>query len=81
MTVEILTCTQCANHKIVPDPDPHDWFCDDDCAVMCKLSEKKPVMVGSNYQCSEPMVTVACRPYNVDKETAIPSWCPLKKKD
>lgn len=57
-------CTDCPAHNILPDPDPDDWFCDDDVKVVCEH------MRGKN-------ITVACRPYNIRKECAVPSWCPL----
>ena len=28
-------CSKCKYGKVVPDPDPDDWFNDDDCAVFC----------------------------------------------
>ncbi len=59
-------CIQCPNHDIRPDPDPHDWFCDDDMKVVCMLNERN--------------CTSACRPYNVERETTPPpEWCPLNK--
>jgi len=50
---------------VKPDPDPLDSFCDDDVKVVCTKAD--PVRE----------VTVACRPYNVKKETPRPVWCPL----
>lgn len=78
--MEVESCIQCPAHRVVADPDPFDWFCDDDCAVLCTKSEKKPEQLGSGaYRCVEPMVTVGCRPYNLEKETPPPDWCPLRK--
>lgn len=58
------SCLDCPSHKVLPDPDPSDWFCDDDVKVEC----------GSALR----MVTVACRPYNTRKETSpVPDWCPI----
>lgn len=65
--LEINNCTECPFHSILPDPDPSDWFCDDDVKVVCNKIKKN--------------ITVACRPYNVQKECEVPTWCPLKKKD
>jgi hypothetical protein len=63
-----LSCIDCAFHRVAPDPDPLDWFCDDDVAVLCASTNNKPA-------------TVACRPYNARKETAPPPrWCPLRKE-
>lgn len=60
-------CTECPHHEIQSDPDPEDWFCDDDVKVYCKVAKKH--------------ATTGCRPYNAKKETApVPTWCPLKKK-
>jgi len=60
-----MNCIDCPNHRVLPDPDPNDWFCDDDKKVICNLNEKE--------------ITVACRPYNLRKECETPEWCPLKK--
>ena len=56
-------CTNCSAHKVLPDPDPHDWFCDDDVKVVC---------TEANYK----QITCACRPYNIKKECETPDWCP-----
>jgi len=57
-------CMDCPYREVLPDPDPDDWFCDDDMKVVCKKTGKN--------------ITVACRPYNLEKEcTPIPKWCPL----
>ena len=65
-TLKITSCVDCSFHREVSDPDPHDWFCDDDVKIVCTKTGKN--------------VTVACRPYNTRKETSIPSWCPLLKE-
>lgn len=68
MTTAVLTitnCTKCPHHEVRSDPDPDDWFCDDDVKVVCKLAGKE--------------ITVACRPYNIVKESLVPAWCPLVK--
>lgn len=57
-------CTKCPAHVVQSDPDPHDWFCDDDVKVVCKHTGKA--------------ITTACRPYRIEKECSVPSWCPLK---
>ncbi len=56
-------CIDCKHHRVLPDPDPDDWFCDDDEKVLCTLAKK--------------LVTVACRPHHKRKECTVPSWCPL----
>lgn len=60
-------CTECPAHSIQHDPDPNDWFCDDDVKVVCKHT-------GQN-------ITVSCRPTNIVRECEIPTWCPLLKMD
>lgn len=72
------SCMDCMLAKVVPDPDPDDWFCDDDVAVECLASGNSPERhVSGSYQMGDPMVTVGCRPYNTRKETTpIPEWCP-----
>jgi hypothetical protein len=58
------SCVECPFHEVLPDPDPSDWFCDDDVKVFCKKANRN--------------ATVACRPYNTRKETTpVPDWCPL----
>lgn len=75
-------CTSCKYHEIIPDPDPYDWFCDDDCAIRCLKSTKTPqVTSGGSYKMTEPMITAGCRPYNTIKEADVPDWCPLNNKE
>jgi hypothetical protein len=62
MTSEINNCIDCKHHTILPDPDPDDWFCDDDVKVICDLSDGK-------------QITCACRPYHVRDECSRPEWC------
>lgn len=73
----ISCCMDCPHHEVLPDPDPTDWFCDDDVKVKCTLS--KISSGGYGYYCKEPFVTVGCRPYRTREETQIPDWCPLVK--
>ena len=56
----IKNCIDCSFHQILPDLDPHDWFCDD-VKVICTIGDRE--------------ITCACRPYNVRKECNIPNWC------
>ena len=63
----MANCSECSEHEIQPDPDPFDWFCDDDVKVLCKKAGK--------------CITTACRPYNVKKECSIPDWCPKNIKN
>lgn len=59
---KITQCRECPNCRIVPDPDPDDWFNDDDEKALCKEMGDKVI---------EDML----RPY---EKVAIPNWCPLK---
>jgi hypothetical protein len=82
--IQIENCIQCGNHRVIPDPDPHDWFCDDDVAVVCTLVPNPKRTVISSYQADKnphKTITVSCRPYNAEKESKVPSWCPLAVKD
>lgn len=63
-TLKITNCMDCPFHDVRPDPDPHDWFCDDDEKVYCTKANRN--------------ITVACRPYNKRKESEVPDWCPIK---
>ncbi len=63
--IHISNCVDCPNHEVLPDPDPDDWFCDDDVKVVCRRVNRN--------------ITVACRPYNTRKECEVPDWCPLGK--
>ncbi len=67
-TVEIFSnCMDCPMHLVEPDPDPNDWFNDDDELVLCKEVNRN--------------VTIACRPYHKRAECKVPDWCPrLKSK-
>ena len=53
-------CIDCPHHEVVPDPDPNDWFEDDDVAVQCNLTPDRK------------KITSGCRPYNRRKESATP---------
>jgi len=77
----IDNCTKCEHHEIIPDPDPNDWFCDDDVAVICKKAPGNPRFDSKSKYYSERQdfkcITVACRPYHIEKECQTPGWCPL----
>ena len=80
---QIDNCIDCPNHEVINDPDPYDWFCDDDQAVLCKISPNTPVR-GSKWiseRAEFRTITAACRPYNIRKECNIPDWCPLKSDE
>lgn len=72
-------CIDCPSYEITPDPDPYDWFCDDDVKVRCKVANNQlPKFYKDGSVCTaEPYITVACRPHHVREECNVPSWCPL----
>ena len=37
---EIKKCVQCPHCTILPDPEPYDWFCDDDVKLFCEKLKK-----------------------------------------
>lgn len=73
-------CTQCRFIEVSSDPDPYDSFCDTDVKARCLAARNQIPKLTSrgNIKAGEPFITVACRPYMLDKECDIPSWCPLK---
>lgn len=82
ITIEIHNCLDCPHHIRCPDPDPHDWFCMDDEAVLCG---RTPWRAGDlrSYRGNQPFqhkpVTTSCRPHHLRQECAIPEWCPLQE--
>jgi hypothetical protein len=64
--LKLDNCIDCPFHEVLPDPDPDDSFNDDDVKVVCRKTKRQ-----------KNTVTVACRPYNIRKESDIPEWCPL----
>lgn len=76
---EISCCLECNAHEVLPDPEPGDRFCDDSVAVRCMAADQsKTTYYKESIRAGEPYVTVACRPYDMRKETKIPDWCPRK---
>jgi hypothetical protein len=79
-------CLDCDAHKVIMDPDPYDWFCDDDCAVVCTLAKKRgPKPKNAVYATDrQPFKTIAVgmRPYQVDKKhiKGVPDWCPKRPR-
>lgn len=75
-----MSCLKCTNHKVINDPDPLDPFNFDDLAVVCTITENKNVEAYSKYVSDRSEfrpIAISCRPYRLEKESAIPSWCPL----
>lgn len=75
------SCLECTNHKIIPDPDPNDWFCDDDVAVVCLSASNDKQNTESKWisdRHPNKVIEPSIRPFKVEKEATVPSWCPLK---
>ena len=71
-------CIDCPYHKVMPDPDPTDWFNRDDVAIVCQKSLQN-INLNSNYLVDQQKfrgIDVALRPYQVSKVKP-PSWCPI----
>ena len=82
---DLKYCIQCPFHKRVPDPDPDDWFNDDDETLLC-THPRCPVDDYTNRQREYykkrgwigegRVITSGERPYHINKEK-VPSYCPL----
>ena len=81
ITLQIESCLDCPFHKIISDPDPNDWFCDDDKAVVCIKSKNNDQNLKSKYATDRQEfkpISVGNRPYQIKKELIkIPTWCPI----
>jgi len=82
MPKPIESCLNCSSHLVIPDPN--DWFCDDDKAVVCKLAkqEPNPKSIYTLDRQEFKVIIVGSRPYNVKKECierGTPDWCPKCK--
>lgn len=74
-----MKCVNCSFHRIIPDPDPTDWFNADDEAIVC-IKVLKDKDLSSVYQvdrCGFRPISVGDRPYQI-KNVEQPKWCPLK---
>lgn len=77
--VVVENCLDCDAHTIIKDPDPTDWFNDDDVAVVCTLKDNDEVKKDSRYMsdmCIYKSITRSCRPHKARKESNVPKWCP-----
>ena len=75
-----MNCIDCQFHYIIKDPDPDDWFCSDDVAVICTLTPNPERDLESKYTSDHSefrAITRSCRPFYVKKESTTPMWCPL----
>ncbi len=70
-------CIDCKFHKIVSDPDPHDWFNDDDVAMLyTKLPPDNNSTFYGGGKTPYFMISGSLRPYEISK-VEIPKECPL----
>lgn len=79
-TLQAQSCLNCEHHRILNDADPHDWFCDDDKAIVCTITPNDQQDEKSAYKSDKQgfkCVTRSCRPYNLKKESSVPEWCPI----
>lgn len=59
----VSNCTDCPEHETRVTPDPDDWFCDDDIAVLCRAAHRRKIAEG-------------IRPQFVREYCTVPAWCP-----
>jgi len=79
----VSCCMDCPSHLVIADPDPNDWFCDDDKAVVCTKVNNPHKDIASRYPANRhvnKIVSCSIRPYNLRKETQVPDWCPDKAR-
>ena len=78
-TKTVTNCTECPNFMAVDDPDPHDSFCSDDVAGLCKAMVNVDRIARWSDQSTFPHrpVTTSCRPHRLKEECDIPKWCPF----
>ncbi len=84
MKINIKSCTECSDHRIINDADPWDWFCDNDCAVVCSITSNPHQNTKSKWRSDHSphrVVASSCRPYNVEEKSEVPKWCPKRKKE
>ena len=75
-------CINCKFHKIIPDPDPLDWFCADDEAIVCtKMIHEIDLKskYGVDRQKFRP-IDIGLRSYQT-KNVGVPDWCPISTKE
>jgi len=77
--LKIKNCLECPKHKVVADPDPSDWFCDDDEAIVCTalVNDEKGRFNSVAYNGQYKVVSSGLRPYETKKYARIPDFCPL----
>lgn len=80
--LSIADCTQCPYYGTGRDPDPNDWFCDDDQFGYCTRVINDTCKPDSKYvsdRSPHKVLYRSCRPYEV-KTVKIPEWCPMRSK-
>lgn len=75
-----MKCIDCKFHKIIPDPDPNDWLCRDDVAIVCTQMANDDIDMKSEYASDRQeykVVSCSLRPYQVI-DIIRPTWCTLE---
>jgi hypothetical protein len=75
-------CVDCPFHKVIHDPDPFDWFRDNDMAIVCEKMpnrERRPTSPYASDQSAHRVVASGID-FNLRAEGKSPKWCPLKGK-
>jgi len=84
VNIKINSCINCPFHKVINDPDPDDWFCDDDMAIVCtKLPNDEIGKFDSPAYFSRQkfkVVSSGIRPHHVSSFNYIPEFCPEIKQ-
>lgn len=84
-----IDCHKCKHCKIIEDPDPTDWFCDDDESIVCTAKSSNIKWDSHFYNEGDKIpftyISVSNRPYQTKKEFKLmakvwkarrPTWCP-----
>lgn len=45
-----VSCLNCEFHRVIADPDPDDWFCTNDEAVVCTKTKNPDRNLASRYK-------------------------------
>ena len=84
-----IDCHKCKHCKIMEDPDPTDWFCDDDESIVCTAKPSEINWDSHFYNKGDKIpftyISASNRPYQIRNEFKImakiwkarrPKWCP-----
>lgn len=81
LVIDLSSCLECPFHRVIGDPDPDDWFNDDDKAIVCTKKSNQKLNINSRYASDRQMYAVvesSMRPTELKKENVeIPKWCPI----